>query len=271
MALWNSGVLWDSGTLWGPASPAPPLQTNNHRRHRTRTTMKRQPYYPRLLSDQPEWHFNYADQLDAQGEALGLVPAEVAASSNDSRQLGYALGVWLTKVREFGPGATGELETLRYGVGPGPFVLPSFTAPTPPPALTPVAPGALYRIFDYVQTIKRASGYTEGIGLLLGIVGQEDAAEHSAPEIFLKAEQGTGCQCVKVRFKKFGHYAIALYSRRGGGAWELLGIDVESPYLDERALLIAAQPEIRDYRARFWDSGSESGDWTDVASITVGV
>lgn len=233
--------------------------------------MKRQSYYPKLLADQPEWHLNYADELEDKAVALDLVPAEAAASANDSRNLGYALGTWLTKVREFGPGCTGELETLRFGTGPDPFILPTFTAPPIPEGMTPVKPGALNRIFKYVQAIKSRPAYTEGIGLLLGIVGGEDTTEHTAPEISLKLEQGSGCQCVRIRFKKFGYYALAIYSRRNGGPWELLGIDAESPYLDERPLAVAGQPEMREYRARFWESGSEIGDWTEVFSVTVGV
>jgi hypothetical protein len=60
-----------------------------------------------------------------------------------------------------------------------------------------------------------------------------------------------------------------VYSRRGTGDWELLHISAESPYLDERALLVAGQPEIREYKMRFWDAGSENGEWSDVASVTV--
>lgn len=268
MATWNSGTLWNSGALWGPDSSPSSQQRNKLTRHRT---MKRQPYYPRILADQPEWHFNYADQLTEQATALGLVPAEVTATVNDSRHLGYALGTWLTTVRDFGPGSTAQLESLRYGTGDDPFVLPTFTAPAPPEGLTAVKPGALNRIFDYVQVIKKRPAYTEGIGLLLGIVGGEDTAAHTAPEISLKLEQGSGCQCVRIRFKKFGHYAIAIYSRRNGGPWELLGIDAESPYLDERPLAVAGQPEMREYRSRFWENGSEIGDWTEVFSVTVGV
>jgi hypothetical protein len=264
---WNSGLLWSSSSLWGPASPPPPLvRYNPNQRQRT---MKRQPYYPRLLADQPEWHFNYADRLAENGAALGLLAADVTASVNDSRQLGYGLGAWLTKVREFGPGATGELETLKFGTGGTAFELPAFEAPTPPAGLTAVLPGALGRIFKYVQTIKSAPGYTEGLGLLLGIVGGEDTVEHPAPEFSLKTETGDGCHCVKVRFKKFGHYAVVIYSRRGGGGWELLGIDTGSPYEDDRPLLVPGQPEVREYKLRFWDDGEENGDWTDVASITV--
>lgn len=268
MATWSSGVLWNSGALWGPASPQPPLKQHRQIQRHTRT-MKRQPYYPTRLEAQPEWHFNYADRLTEYGAGLGLLPADITASVNDSRHLGYALGVWLTKVREFGPGVTGELETLRYGTGTTPFELPEFVAPAPPSGLTPVLPGALNRIFKFVQTIKSAPDYTEGIGLLMGIVGQEDTIDHPFPELSLKIEQGPACQCVRIRFKKWDNYAVALYSKRGTTDWELLGIASESPYSDERPLLVAGQPEVRSYRARFWDAGTENGDWTPISTTPV--
>lgn len=269
MPAWNSGQLWSSGTLWGPSPiPVPVLIPNNATK---RKTMKRQVYYPKRLSAQPEWHSNYADRLLEKGADLGLLAAEVTASANDSRHLAYSLGPWLTKVRDFGPGSTGELDTLKYGTGPAPYELPAFTAPTPPAGLTPVLPGALSRIFRYVQTIKAAPGYTEGLGLLLGIVGSEDSTEHDAPEFTVKTELGMGCQCVKLRPKKFGHYAVAVYSKRGAGGWELLAITTANPYEDERPLLVPGQPEIREYKMRFWDDGGENGDWTDVATVTVSV
>ncbi len=46
-------------------------------------------------------------------------------------------------------------------------------------------------------------------------------------------------------------------------------IDTESPYMDERPLLVAATPEVREYRMRFWDKGTPNGDWTDVVKVTV--
>jgi hypothetical protein len=62
---------------------------------------------------------------------------------------------------------------------------------------------------------------------------------------------------------------VYIESRRGTGDWEFLGIDTESPYKDERALLVATQPEIREYRMRFWDKGTPNGGWTDVVKVTV--
>jgi hypothetical protein len=268
MATWNSGLTWNSGALWGAASPPPPLLEPNKPK-KTKSTMKRQDYYPKRVADHPAWHLNYADRLHDKGAEIGLSAADVAASVNDSRFLGYALGGWKTAVSEFGPAATSELETLKNGTGGTAFTLPVFSPPALPAGLTPVLPGALARIFRFVQAIKAAPGYTEGLGLLLGIVGAEDSAEHDMPEFALGVEQGVGCQCVKIRFKKYGHYAVAIYSQRGTGEWEFLAITANSPYEDKRPLLVPGQPEVRAYKMRHWDAGAESGSWTDVASVTV--
>lgn len=89
------------------------------------------------------------------------------------------------------------------------------------------------------------------------------------PEFSLKVERGGGCECVKIIFKKFGRQGVVIYCRRGGGPWELLAIDLSSPYLDERPLLAAGVPEVRDYRLQFYDNAAPSGDFSDVQSITV--
>jgi hypothetical protein len=120
-----------------------------------------------------------------------------------------------------------------------------------------------------VRTIKAALGYTEGIGLQMGIVGSEDTVEHFFPELYLKVEQGPVCQCVRLRFKKWEHYAAAIYSQRGNGDLELLGIASETPFIDEHPLLVPGQPEVRSYRACFWDGGSENGDCTPISTPPV--
>ena len=270
MALWNSGVMWSSGSLWGPSAPAaaPPL----HNPKTKRPTMKRNEYYPRQLGDRPEWHHNFATKLPGYATAFGLSTGVVNAAVADNLTLAYGLGDWITNVRKFAPACTAGLELLASGSGDGDFAFPGYTAPTPPPlpgGITAVLPGALDRTFLLVKEIKGKKAYTSAMGLDLRIVGEEDAAEHNRPEFNLKTEAGDGCHCVKIRFKKFGHTGVVIYSKRGSGGWELLGIDTVSPYQDERPLLVAGQPEIREYKLRFWDAGNENGDWTDVASITV--
>ena len=46
-------------------------------------------------------------------------------------------------------------------------------------------------------------------------------------------------------------------------------IDTETLYVDERPLLVAGTPEVREYRLRFWDKGTPNGDWTPVDKTTV--
>ena len=274
MALWNSAATWSSGSQWGPAVP-PPSPVSYTQPSKTNTTMKRTYYYPAIVSEQPAWHFNYAEQLEALGVGMGLALADVTASVNDSKQVGYAIGAWLGAVREFGPGATGQVEVLKYGTGTVAFVLPELAPPAPPAGLTAVLPGALARIFRFVKMIKGAPGYTVGKGLLLGVVGSEippppPGPSPAPPRITLKVQLGLEHDDVSVKFVKEGHEYIILESRRGpGGVWETLGMYPKSPILDSRALLVPGQAEIREYRARFYDNGQPNGDWCDVAKITV--
>lgn len=243
--------------------------------------MKRQRYYPNSIGDQGNWNANFADKLSNYQTTLGLSTAQVTQGLADARYMQYCLSHWLSDVRNFALAATQALDVLSNGSGSAPYVMPPFTAPplpagdpaaVPPiPATVAVPPGALQRIFDLVAIIKHSPNYTQAIGQDLGVVGEEDTTVYTRPDFTLKVEGlgSGGCNCVKVRHKRYGHYAVAVYSRRGTGDWELLHISAESPYLDERALLVAGQPEIREYKMRFWDAGSENGEWSDVASVTV--
>lgn len=267
MALWNQAD-WNSGILWGPFPAPPAVQTQPRNRHKT---MKRQQYFPRTVDGRPEWFGNYATQLPIANVVLTLPAPDVTASVADAKFLEYASGPWLTATREYGPACTAALDQLFNGTGTGAFILPPFTVPALPAGVVAVAAGALTRIFHFVQTIKASPKYTEALGLQLGIVGPEDVPPPamSGPQFTLTVEQGAGSQIVRVKFKKSGHMGVAIYARRGAGDWVFLGIDTGSPYLDERPLANPAQPEVREYRLRFWDDGAENGDWSDVARVTV--
>jgi hypothetical protein len=271
MPFWNSGATWSSGQLWGPSTPVTPSFENTKQKT---TKMQRQAFYPRPLGERAEWHTNFATKLPVYASALTLTQAEEDNAVADNLMMAYALGGWIVTVREHATSCTASLDTLGYGTGSVNYAFPAEQLPplpTLPGSLTGVKPGALQRTFDLVAVLKRSPGYTEAIGQDLGIVGEADTTVYTRPDFTLKVEGlgSGGCNCVKVRHKRYGHYAVAVYSRRGTGDWELLHISAESPYLDERALLVAGQPEIREYKMRFWDAGSENGEWSDVASVTV--
>lgn len=231
--------------------------------------MKRQSWYPSRIADQIPWHENFRTKLPTYTVTLGLEQARVDAAVAGSRYTVYVLSEWLAAARAFGPAATEAVDELLSGTGTDPITLPEFNAPVLPTGVVPVAPGVLERTFDLVVEIKNADAYTDTIGADLGVLGSVDSVQHATPELKLELLAGSVNQHVRLVFKKFGHLGVTMDSRRGNGGWEFLGIDTESPYVDERPLLVAGTPEIREYRARFWDKGTPNGDWTDVAKITV--
>lgn len=229
--------------------------------------MKRQRYFPSTRSAEPEWFTNFADKVTVPATALGFAAPDITAVVGDAKFCAYTSGVWLAQVKEFAPAATAALENLYHGTAPGAVVLPVFTAPALPAGVVPVPAGALDRIFRFVGDFKNKVGYTEAMGQDLGIIGAEETLP-DLPEFSLQVETGIGCDCVRVRFKKYGRLGVVVESRRGNGPWEVLGIDTATPYLDERPLLVAGTPEVREYRLRFWD-GTPTGDYTAVQRVTV--
>ena len=230
--------------------------------------MKRQDYYPSRIANQVTWLDNYRQKLPTYGPTLGVSAADITASVNDARFAGYVLGSWLSAARAFSPSCTGAVDELLTGSGGNALVLPTFTAPALPTGVTAALPGVLTRIFSLISKMKLHANYTEAIGTDLGTVGLVET-EKPVPKFLADLQQGVGCQCVKLTFYKYTHMGVHIESRRADGAWEFLGIDTESPYLDDRPLLVAGQPEVREYRMRFWDKGTANGDWTDVVKVTV--
>ena len=231
--------------------------------------MKRQDYYPSRIADQGDWLQNYATKLAIHGPNLGIANPELNASGDDARWGAYVLGIWLPSVRAFSPSTTDAVDAVLTGTGPAVVTLPTFSAPALPASVSPQNPGALTRIFAMVARIKKDPNYTEVMGQDLGVIGAEESGQHPAPKFTAQLQDGSGVQAVRLGFFKYTHMGVYIESRRNGGPWEFLGIDSESPYMDERALLTPGTPEMREYRMRFWDKGTPNGDWTDVAKVTV--
>ncbi len=259
---WDTGT-WDSG-FWDQATPSDYFQS----KPKPHTPMKRQTYYPSRIGDQVNWLDNYAVKLPLYGATLSVVAGDITASVNDAKYGNYVLGTWLSAVRNFSPSTTDAVDDVLAGFGTTAMVLPTFTAPALPAGVTAAPPGVLTRIFALTAKMKLSPGYTDAIGTDLGIIGSAET-EKSVPKFLTEMLQGAGSQCVKLTFYKYGHVGVYIESRRGSGTWEFLAIDTESPYEDERPLLVASTPEVREYRMRFWDKGTPNGDWTDVVKVTV--
>lgn len=263
---WDDGVVrFDRGWLWPTEAEILFAQTQPYLTH----PMKRQNYYPSRINDQIPWLQNFATKLPGYETTLGLNGATVDANVAGCLYAAYVLGQWLPAVRAFGPTSTEAMDLLLSGSGPSVQPLPPFTPPPLPTGVVAVPPGVLTRLFDLVANIKTATGYTDTIGDDLQIIGPEDGTTHDAPDLKVTAQAGTTFQNALLRFIKYGHMGVYIESRRNNGPWEFLTIDTESPYLDERPLLTPGTPEVREYRARFWDKGTPNGEWTDVVKVTL--
>jgi hypothetical protein len=239
-----------------------------------RTTQR---WYPSRISAQIPWLANFADKLPGHATTLSLPAAHVDACMASCGFLIYVYSQWLADVRAFGPACTEAVDLLTFGSGPTAVVLPVFTAPPLPEGVASVPPGATNRLFDLVALLKASPGYTKVMGLDLGVevpdtaggegMAGEDNAVPVVKGLAFLGEQGPGA---RLTFVKHGHMGVYIESRRGNGAWEFLAIETNSPYNDERPLLVAGQPELREYRVRYWDKGTPNGDWCDVIRVTVG-
>ncbi|MCB1276873.1 hypothetical protein [Prosthecobacter sp.] len=233
--------------------------------------MTRQDYLPVPISEQVLWLRHFADTLPQFIGVLAIDEARMRDGIADAQWLTYVLGPWRTELRRFAPAGTSAIEQAQTGKdNAAPMQLPLYQLPPLPAGVVPRPAGALKRLFKLVATIKVVKGYTEGIGLSLGILPRRDSAEHPVPTFKIKVLPGTLNEKVAIRSSKHGHDGALIETRRGGGDWEELAISMKHLHEDERPLLVPGQPERRDYRLRFWDKGKPNGDWTDVATVTVG-
>ncbi len=239
--------------------------------------MARQRFFPRTASGQALWFGRYAFKLTELGPGLGLPPAEVAASVADALYLEYCLGIHRVAVRNFAKGVTAALRDITRGEGTAPLPMPEMAdVPLPStqgalPAVVPVLPGALKRVMKFVQRIQTLPGYNDVIGDELGIIGASAAAPRAVPDYSVDSFTAVNGQQVRVRFKKHNRLGVVIESRRGNGDWESLGLSITSPHIDARPLLVAGQPEQREYRLRYFDGSAATGDYTPVTTVVVGV
>ncbi len=240
---------------------------------RERTTItamsNKQRFYPNRTGEQMNWLRHFAGRLPDYTTTIDLEAGPVALAVQDALWVAYVVGEWQSAARTFAKAATQYAKDTEEGVGTS--ALTAFTPPPLPEGVVARPYGALGRVFKLVRIIKLSRGYTEAIGTDLGITITPGQAEHPAPDLKVSVKAGLEGPEVEVRFIKWGHFAICLECRRGGGDWEHVGILTRSGSRDARLPLVSGQAEVREYRARYWDKGSPNGEWSPVALVTVGV
>jgi hypothetical protein len=229
--------------------------------------MPNQPYFPKTEPERIIWLSNYLAKLIIYGAICGLSEAEIAATQRDITSLIWILQVWLPAMRQGSQSATAFRTQAATGTGTGPMTLPSFPVFTNVPPMC--RPGVLTHLFKQVGRMKLSDAYNDSIGRDLGIIGAAGASDLTIPDLTASVEQGNGQQSVVLNYTKHGHDGAHIESRRNGGDWELLAININKPHIDTRPLLVANTPEVREFRLRRWDKGEAVGEFSPVAKVTV--
>lgn len=127
----------------------------------------------------------------------------------------------------------------------------------------------LGKVRAMANLIKASSGYTEGIGQELGIIGGAKVINKDTYKPELKAVVIGGL--VRISFKKRGTDGVNIYRRRKGEmTWQFLARDTASPYEDRIKLAVDGQPEHWEYRAYAVIKDDEIGQPSDVVEVVFG-
>jgi hypothetical protein len=127
------------------------------------------------------------------------------------------------------------------------------------------------------KRIKAHPAYTPAFGNLLGIVGPEDTTDISTLKPQITGEDKKG-GVVEIDFNLANSEGVNIYSRRDGDAdFKFLACraevrrrrarDTSPSYVDNRALLVANKPEIREYKAVFVVGDVEVSQFSDEITV----
>jgi hypothetical protein len=286
--LWDSTEIdpftgqpftWDGILEPGDAGYVPPPLSPT-RNTQPSKKMKRNSYYPTNVPEQILWLTNFFNKLIGHAPALGVSVPVCAAAVADARWLIYLLGAYQPALKAWAKSCTDFIREAQTGAGEANMVLPAFVAPPLPaadagaglPAVVPVKPGALNRIFSLVQVMQEAPTYVESTGTDLGTIGSEVTGPDFAtlrPEFTVKVAGG------KVvldwgwgGFRSFLDMLQIQVDRADAKGFVDLAYDTTPGYTDTQPL--PAAPVKWKYRA-IWRVGDEQvGLWSEEVSITVG-
>jgi hypothetical protein len=220
-------------------------------------------YLPRADKDRAVWLNNFAGKFSTNAIALGFVAADVTSVTNDDTMFTYLINLveTFTTAKEQRVDYKNLIKDGPLGQVAGAFPV----APSVPAAPTAVAAGIFPRIAQLVQRIKNSPTYTDAIGKDLGIIGAEQLTDFTVMKPALKLVYRGGQ--VEVQWTKGDANAIHIEADRGTGTWQFLAIDTVPNYTDTTPITAAANWK---YRAMYLVNDALVGQWSDVATITVG-
>jgi hypothetical protein len=224
--------------------------------------MSKNHYLPQADKDRIVWFNNFVSKFAPSAVGLGFVAADVTAVNNDAAMFQY-----LVNQVETYTSAKEQRVNFRDLIKNGPIGKLGGSLPVAPVAPTlpaMVAPGILPRLSQLVRRIKVSPTYTEAIGRDLGIIGAEQTLTLDSMKPVLKLVFKGGL--VEVQWTKGDADAVHIEADKGDG-WKFLAVDTVPHYPDTTVI---TAPGLWKYRAIYLVGDERVGQWSDVASISVG-
>ncbi|MEI6184894.1 MAG: hypothetical protein WCP65_05145 [Bacteroidota bacterium] len=231
--------------------------------------MRKKPYLPKGNAQKGIWLSNLRNKLTvALATKLGITIDEIAVLNDDTEVYNY--GLLLAAA-----GKTFEHQCVSFHQsmkspqqGIIPVTIPVFELNVIVPKA--VTTGIFTRVSALVKKIKLSVHCTDDINKALGIIGAEPAAKSGQEDVMPVLSAKVVAGQVKIKYIKATNDGIKLECRRGTETEFTILDKINKPvYFDKRELLIAGQPEKRDYRACFFIGDKLVGQLSAVITITV--
>ncbi len=218
-------------------------------------------YWPKQWAALVAWFQNFHAQLTTHQATLGITAGQLSEVAAD-RDLVISMNDACNNSDNYAR----ECTAFREAVVNSPLGTGMPAAPTLPPALI-VALGALAatqpRTRRLVNQIKAHTNYTLAIGQSLGIIGAEAAPQ----DVRIDSATPLTGSIVELNLFLAGFGTVAVRARRGGGAFEQIGISNQEIFTDSRAPLVAGQPETREYQVQAYQNNQYVGPSSPIVAV----
>ena len=263
-----------------PGYVAPPAALSVQQPTKPKNKVKHNSYYPTNVPKQIIWLTNFFNKLIGHAPGLNISALICAAAVADARWLIYLLGTYLPAQRTWGKSNTDMVRAAQTGTGNVVMTLPEFNAPPLPgadvgaglPAVVPVLPGALTRLFSLVQIMQESAGYGEAIATDLGTIGSVvNAPDMNTIQPVFTVKTLGGHNFLDWGWDGNGAFLdmIQLQVDRGdGNGFVDLAYDTTPGYTDTHAFPAALTTW--KYRAIWRVGDAQAGLWSAEVSVVVG-
>lgn len=203
--------------------------------------MKHQYYFPFLLAKQREWAVNYKEKIAVHGAALGMSPTQITEEQDKMDLIIAAIDKVISIRKDAQQYTKDKNQTLTE---------------------------VMDVMRENIRGHKANSGYTEGIGEALGIIGEEIGFDPLTVKTIVSLTPTVAG--VDIKFELKGCEGGNVYCKRGNEEQFTFFKHLTHPHsIDTRANIGGAPSEHREYYVNLVLHDEEVGKSSDIASIKV--